>query len=219
MPGSTEPIPQTGWTAAERRLLFVLGATVALWATDFAHGISPAWIALGAAILCLLPRWGVVPPTALASVNIGPWLFVAGVIGLGAIASHTGLAASVGAWMVSSADLSGLAGALQYAVMVAMGMVTGLVASLPASPAIMTPLAQSLADATGWPLRSVLMAQVPAWVVFAFPFQAPPLLVALSLGRIRLGQVMPVMLAYFAFGLVVMLPLHFLWGRFLGVFP
>jgi len=219
MSGPAEPVAMQAWSGAERRLMVVLAATVALWATDFAHGISPAWIALGAGIICLLPRWGIVAPTALASINFGPWLFVAGVIGLGAIASHTGLAASVGAWTVSSIDLGGLSSAVQYALIVAMGMVTGLVASLPASPAIMTPLAQSLADAAGWPLHSVLMAQVPSWIVFAFPFQAPPLLVALSLGGIRLGRVMPVMLAYFGFGVIVMLPLHFLWARYLGVFP
>ena len=33
--------------------------------TDFAHGVSPAWVALGAAVLCMLPRVGMVPPSIM----------------------------------------------------------------------------------------------------------------------------------------------------------
>ena len=82
----------TPWSAAERRLMFVLALALGLWVTDFLHGIAPAWIALGAAILCLLPVVGVLPPNALArDIDYGPWFFVAGIIGLGAIVTETGL--------------------------------------------------------------------------------------------------------------------------------
>ncbi len=40
---------------AGKRLLVILGFALLLWVTDNVHGISPAWVALGAAIVCLLP--------------------------------------------------------------------------------------------------------------------------------------------------------------------
>ena len=47
---------------AELRLAILLAVTLGFWLTDGLHGIQPAWIGLGAAFLCLLPRIGVVPP-------------------------------------------------------------------------------------------------------------------------------------------------------------
>lgn len=39
-----------------------------------------------------------------------------------------------------------------------------------------------------------------------------PLLVALSLGGVAVGRVIPMMLCYFLYGLLVTLPLHYVWG-------
>jgi hypothetical protein len=40
---------------AARRPGGVLGLAVALWATDLLRGLKPGWIALGAALFCILP--------------------------------------------------------------------------------------------------------------------------------------------------------------------
>ena len=209
-------LEENRWTAQERRLLIYLGVTVLFWATDFIHGVSPAWVALGAAIICLAPRIGVVEAASLTRLNFGPWIFVAGVIGLGAIASHSGLGGKVGSAMVTAFDMSDLESWQQYAAIVAMGMVTGAVTSLPAAPAIMTPLADALAQTTGWSLEGVLMAQVPTWIIFLFPYQAPPIVVALALGGVRVTTAMPAMVRLFAFGVIVILPLQFAWMKVLG---
>ncbi len=213
------PQSPTPWSGAERRLIAIMGLTVTFWALDFAHGLSPAWVALGAAVLLLLPRGGVVPASAIAEINFAPWIFVAGVIGLGAVASHSGAADLAGEWLIARLHLAELAAWQQYAGMLLVGMLVALMTGLPAAPAIMTPLAAELSRQSGWPLESVLMAQVPTWIAFAFAYQAPPIIVALSLGKIRVGSVGLLMLAYFAAGIVISLPLHYLWGRFLGVFP
>lgn len=207
------------WSRDERVLLAVLLVTVAIWASDALHGLSPAWVALGAAIVCLWPRYGIVAPAALSRINFGPWFFVAGVIGLGAVANDSGFASFVGQQLLQYFDLAGLGGWQQYVAIVAIGMTVALLTCHPAAPAIMTPLAASLASNTGWPLESVLLAQVPTWAVFPFPYQVPPLLVALSLGGIAVTRIVPMMLAYFLFGLLITLPLHYIWGAWLGVFP
>ena len=53
------------------------------------HGVSPAWVALGAALLCVAPGIGLLPPAAVTrDIDYSPVLFLAGIIGLGAIATH-----------------------------------------------------------------------------------------------------------------------------------
>lgn len=208
------------WSAKERRLLAIVLAALALWLTDFAHGVSPAWVALGAAILCLMPRTGVLPANALAKdIDFGPWIFVAGVIGLGSVANHSGLGELIGQALFSVIELAPGEGIRNYAAIIGIGAVVGAVTTLPAAPAIMTPLAQSLADATGWPLADVLLLQVPTWMVFPFAYQAPPLVAAISVGGLRIAQVMRFLVVYLALGVVVILPLHYFWGRVLGYFP
>ncbi|MCB1436439.1 MAG: anion permease [Rhodobiaceae bacterium] len=206
------------WSRDEKVLVAIVLATVAMWTLDFAHGLSPAWVALGAAILCLMPGIGVLPATAIREADFGPWIFVAGVIGLGAVANHTGLADAIGRHLLEIVEFEGASGPFAFAAMAAIGMAVALVTCLPAAPAIMTPLAAAIAAKSGWALDSVLMAQVPTWIVFPLPYQAPPLLVALSLGAIAIPRVLPLMASYFAFGVVVILPLQYLWGHFLGVY-
>ncbi|OGA44314.1 MAG: hypothetical protein A3G25_12270 [Betaproteobacteria bacterium RIFCSPLOWO2_12_FULL_63_13] len=77
------------WSGAERRLLVILLVALALWVTDTLHGVSPAWVALGAALLCVSPGIGLLPPAAVTrDIDYSPVLFLAGIIGLGAIATH-----------------------------------------------------------------------------------------------------------------------------------
>lgn len=207
------------WTQGERRLLIVLGAALALWMTDFLHGIAPAWVAMAAALACLLPRVGMLPPDALAKqVNYGPWIFVAGIIGVGAVVTSTGLGDLVGGWLLGVVPLSGAGDFERYGWLVAIGIVVVAVTTLPAAPAIMTPLAGAMATASGWPIDSVLMAQVPSWVFFPFPYVAPPLVVAMALGGIPVGPVLRFFAAFTVTGLLLLAPLHFYWARLLGYF-
>ncbi|MEO1190687.1 MAG: SLC13 family permease [Pseudomonadota bacterium] len=210
---------RAAWSRAEKRLLFIMCMTVTLWALDFAHGLSPAWVALGAAVVLLWPGLGILDGRAFRQVDFAPWIFVAGVIGLGAVASHSGAADLAGGWLLSHLDLGALAPWQQYAGIVALGMAIALMTGLPAAPAIMTPLAAELSRQSGWPLESVLLAQVPTWIAFGFAYQAPPIMVALSLAEIPVRRIGGLMLSYLGVGVLITLPLHYLWGRALGVFP
>ncbi len=80
--------------APPRRLLLV---TLALWMTDSVHGIPAAWIGLAAACLCLLPRIGFLSGEDFAGgVNIRTCLYIAGILGLAAVVTRTGLGDRVG---------------------------------------------------------------------------------------------------------------------------
>jgi len=203
----------------ERRLGAILLVTAVLWATDFIHGISPAWIAMGAALVCAAPGFGVLATGDLVKkINFAPWLFVAGVVGLGAVASHVGLGELLGKSLLALTGENIGGGLSGFATLTAIGMSIDFATTLPAVPAIMTPLASTLSTATGWPIESVLMAQVPTWVLIPLPYLAPPILVTLSIAEVPAQRAAPVMLIYFVLGILIALPLHFYWGHLLGYF-
>ena len=208
------------WSREERVLGLVVLIALVLWASDFLHGVSPAWVAMGAAILCLLPRVGIMPPGIIATkLNLGPWFFVAGIIGMGAVVTQAGFGSALAQSAIAWLPFTQGGGAVNFASLVGLGSVVGMLTTLPASPAIMTPLAETLAQATGWPLETVLLAQVPPWMAFPFPYQAPPMVVAMGLAGLTVGQVMRFLGPYLLFAVVVLLPLQYLWGNLLGFYP
>jgi len=216
-PGASEAT--LAWSRAEQRLLVILLVALALWVTDTLHGVSPAWVALGAALLCVAPRIGLLPPAAVTrDIDYAPVLFLAGIIGLGAIATHNGLGTLIADRLLGVTGLALGSDAANFATITGIGVVVGIVTTLPAQPSIMAPLAQGMADASGWSLIGVLMAPVATWSIFPFPYQAPPLVIAIALANLRILEVFRLLAAFFVFGVLVMLPLHFLWGRWLGYF-
>lgn len=213
------PVAPEPWSRDQVKIGFLLAATLAFWTTDSLHGISAAWIGLAAAVVSLLPGIGLLPPQSIGKLNFGPWFFAAGSIGLGGVVSHSGLGDLLWSQVDAAIPFAGLPDAAKYAVLQLSAMVLAMLTTLPAIPAVFTPLAGSIADTLGWPLDAVMLAQVPAFVIFAFPYQAPPVLVGLTFLGVPFAQAMRVMLRFAVLALLVVAPLHYLWGRFIGVFP
>lgn len=211
-----EPAP---WTRDQVKIGLLLAVTLGLWTTDSLHGIASAWVGLAAALLCLMPGVGLLPPQSIGKINFGPWFFAAGSIGLGGVVSHSGLGALLWGQVAAVVPFADLPDPAKYAVVQASAMVLASITTLPAIPAVFTPLAGAIADSLGWPLDAALLAQVPAFVIFAFPFQAPPVLVGLTFLGVPLRAAMRLMAAFVVAGLLLLSPLHYLWGRLLGVFP
>lgn len=207
------------WSSAEKRLGIIILCALALWVTDALHGVSPAWVALGAALLCVLPRIGMLEPQAITrEIDYGPVLFLAGIIGLGAVATHGGLGELIAERLLTIFDMRPDNDAANFAVLSAIGTIVQIGTTLPAQPAVMAPMAQVMAEATGWPLMSVLMVPVATWMLPLFVYQAPPLVITVALAELRMGWVIRMLFAYLVFGIVVLFPLHYLWGRWLGYF-
>jgi hypothetical protein len=85
-----------------------------------------------------------------------------------------------------------------------------VVTNLAGVPAIMTPMAEHLADITGLSTNAVLMTQVLAFSNVLLPYQAPPLITAIALGNMSIRKVSKVCLATFVITSVVLLPINFL---------
>lgn len=222
-PARTAPIAETEkrtpLSSGEIRLIALLFVALALWATDSLHGVAPAWVSLGAGIICAMPRVGVIAPSVMQQkLTFGPILFLAGVIGMGAVVTHTGLGKLVGGTLLDLLPLDG-GGLQRFASLVGLGVGMGVVTTLPGQPAIMTALAETLAHGTGWPLLTVVMAQVPSWALMMFPYQAPPLVVTMAISRLPVSQFLRLLLPFALFGWVVMVPLQYAWWRYLGYIP
>ena len=84
-------------------------------------------------------------------------------------------------------------------------------------PALYTPLAETLAQASGFSLMAVLMAQVAGYATVVMPYQASPIVVAMGMGQVpaRSGLALSLVTALLSFALLV--PLDYLWFRLLGM--
>ncbi|HCA27593.1 MAG TPA: sodium:sulfate symporter [Betaproteobacteria bacterium] len=200
----------------QRRLAAVLILALALWMTDSLHHISPAWVSLGAGLICLLPGIGVLPPRAFNELNYRSLFFVAGILGLGALVAHSGLGDLLAHGMQTLLPLKKGENGHNFTVLVAIASTLGLVTTLPGVPAVLTPLAGKFALASGLPLHTVLMSQVVGFSTTLLPYESAPLVVAMQLGGLSMKPAVKLSLALAAVTIIILLPLDFLWWRLLG---
>ncbi|WJD50411.1 MULTISPECIES: SLC13 family permease [unclassified Enterobacter] len=212
-----ELAPAGPMSREEKRLAWLLAVVLIMWVSESWHGIGPAWTGLAAACVTLLPRVGFITGDEFASgVNMRTCIYVAGILGLAITVTQTGIGSAVGGALLhvmpldpdnpftSFLALTGITTALNF-IMTANGV-----------PALYTTLAQSFADATGFPLLSVIMIQVLGYSTPLLPYQASPIVVAMALGKVpaRAGMLLCLALAVATY--LVLLPLDYLWFSILG---
>jgi di/tricarboxylate transporter len=221
-PATARPQPavleQPPLTAEQRRTVVILVVALALWVTDFLHGIQAGWVALGAGVVCLLPRVGVMPAAAFNDVKVGPYFYIGATIGLGLVIQKTGLSDGLGRFLHGVLPLESGADFANFLKLSMLTTFTGLFTTIPAQPAVLAPLAETFADATGWPLKSALMVIAVGYSTFLAPYQVPPVMVGLQVGALRLMPTLRLVLPLAAVGLLVMVPLQYLWWRVIGYF-
>ncbi|MBI1207950.1 MAG: SLC13 family permease [Azospirillum sp.] len=201
----------------ERWLAWLLAAALALWASDFLHHISPAWIGMAAALVLLWPGIGLVGRKAFSEqINYGSLFYVAGIMGLGALVDHSGLGARLAAAILEVLPLAPGHPATNFASLATLSTSVGLITTLPGVPAVLTPLAGEMARAADLPVQSVLMTQVLGFSNPLLPYLSAPLVVAMQLGAERLGPAQTLCAILAILTIVLLLPLDFLWWQLLG---
>ena len=215
--GVAPEVPAGGLSRDERRLAALLGVTLLLWLTDSLHGVSPAWIGLAAACLCLLPRIGFVTHEAFATqVNFRAAIYVAGILGMAAMVARSGLGDLLGHALASVAPLSPAAPFRGFAALVGIATLLNFIVTSNGVPALFTPLAGTLATASGLPLATVLMVQVIGFSTTILPYQSAPIVVALQLGGVSTRAATRLSLLLAAITFAVLVPLDYLWFALLG---
>jgi di/tricarboxylate transporter len=206
-----------GMSRDERVLAWILALALLAYALDFLHGVSPAWISLAAGLACLLPGVAVVSPKLFSErVNVAVLVYIAAIIGVGAVVEHTGLGTRFGAALIGAAGLSPGAPAYGFAAIVLLCVVVGLATTVIPIPAVLGPLAGDIAAAAGLPLMTVLMVYVIGFAVVLLPYQSGPLVVAMQLGGVPTRQGLRLTLVMGGATVVVLAPLAYGWWRVLG---
>ena len=199
------------------KLGMLLIITLLFWITDSWHGINPAWVGLTTAIILLLPKWGIIEPKRFnQSVDFSTVIFVAAALGLGVLVNQSGLGSELGQVFSQYLPLSQGASFLNFMSLSLISTLTGLVATVPGVPTVLTPMAADLANATGFSLPAVLMTQVIGFSTVIFPYQAPPLILAMQLSQESLAHLLKITLPLALITLLVLMPLDYLWWQLLG---
>jgi anion transporter len=217
---SVQPAPQerAPMSAAEWRLAVILVIALLLWATDFLHGIRAGWIALAAAVACLLPRVGMLSTRAFDDVRFGSFFYIGAAIGLGAVVNESGLGTLLGRMLLGSLAIERGADFTNFMVFSLFSTVVGLITTNPAQPAVVAPLAEQFAAAAGWPLNAALMTMAVGFTTMVMPYQVPPAMIGIYLAGLRMQTVMRIVGPLAIISLAVLLPLDYLWWRLIGYF-
>jgi di/tricarboxylate transporter len=214
----TPPLP--GMSRDERLMALLLVLALALWMTDYLHGIAPAWVALAIATVTVLPVAGLVSLAAFNErMNLGTLLYIAGTLGIGAMIAHSDLDDFLAALALDYLPFRPGEAVGALLLIAALGTLLGVLATQPAIPLIMSPLAADMARVTDLPVETVLMAQVVGFSTVVLPYQTPPLVVGMALAGISARDGIKFCLATFAVTVLVLIPLDILWWKLIGWLP
>jgi len=201
----------------EKRLAIILALTIGFWLTDHWHHISPAWIGLSAGVVCLLPVFRLVSAREFREeINYGTLFFLAGIIGFSAMLSDSGMGGHLAKFLLAILPLAPDSPILNYASITAATFLTGIATTLPAVPAVLTPLAGEMARAAAIPIETALMLQVIGFSLLLFPYQAPPVVLAIQMGGLKPKAVVQFLTLMTLVSILFLLPVNFLWWRLLG---
>lgn len=209
--------PAAPMSREERKVAWILGSALVLFTLDVWHGVSPAWVSLAAGLACLLPGIGLVSAKVFSErMNMAVLVYVAGIIGAGALISESGLGDRLGTALIEVLRPMPGADLWNFAAYAGAFVLTGLITTMVAQPAVLTPMAERLAEAAGLPVTAVLMMEVLGFATVLLPYQSPPLVVGLQLGGVAWRDGARVCLVMGGLTVAVLLPIAYVWWRFLG---
>jgi di/tricarboxylate transporter len=210
-------IEQEAAKPEQRRLLFVLSAAIALWMTDFIHGIPPAWVALTAAAITIWPRFGMLKPTAMREqIDLTPAIFFASIVTVVATARAAGLDQVLADAVIGALPLDPGGGLGSVYSIYGFSVILSHLTTAPAAPAVLVPFAEPLSQATGLSLEVISMTQIIGIATPLIPYQAPPLIVAMSLSKVP-NAVFFRLCLWVALAVTVLgIPLTYFWWQLIG---
>jgi anion transporter len=204
-------------TGRQRILQLLLFATVALWATDFLHGIAPGYVSLLVALVIMLPILNLSPNDAFAGkMNLMPMFMLAGILAIGGVVQHSGIGGHIATNLIEFTNPQPNEPIRNFTILAGLASLLTAIATSPGAPVIMAPLAQDLAQAMGLPLFTVINMMVFGISIQILPYIGTPFIIAMSLSTAPMRDGVRLCLTMAALSIVVLGPLTFLWWKILG---
>jgi hypothetical protein len=167
----------------------------------------------------MLPWSKVLPAEAFSrEVNMGPFFYVAGILGMGAVITKTELDHILGRELLRLINFSPGNTMQNFFLLSLLYMVLVMIVTAPGLPAMMVPLSADIAKATGFPLMTVLMAEVIGFSTPLLFYPVPPLIVGMQLCGLKGIETAKLTLTLAGLSILIIMPIHYLWWSFLGLF-
>jgi di/tricarboxylate transporter len=202
------------------RVGLILAGAIALWATDFWHGLNPGVVALAAGIACMVPGLGPLSwREGLDPRKLLIMLWVGTVLGIGAVLSEAGASRVVSGALADLAMIDGRGPLYAYGALVILASLTGIMTTIGGAIPIVTTAVGGFSTATGMPIETGVLTVVVGLSSLAFPYIAAPIMVGLAMGKVSARAATRFTLASSLLTLVIVVPLNALWWRWLGALP
>ncbi|WP_336022889.1 SLC13 family permease [Halobellus salinisoli] len=178
---SPERVATVAPSPTERRMLLFLLVGVAIWATDFVHGLHPMFGAVVVALLSFSPGIGVIDHDAIGETDFSIIFFLGAIFAIAEGLQRTEFTDLAAETMLSylPSDPS-LPLVLLFVVVVS--MLLAFVMEGMAVASVITPVFVSFANSAGIPLVPVAMIESVALNAYFFPYQSAVLVAMLGLG-------------------------------------
>ncbi|WP_081927532.1 SLC13 family permease [Halobellus rufus] len=168
-------------TTKERRMLAFLLVGVAIWATDFVHGLHPMFGAVVVALLAFTPGIGVIDHDAIGETDFSILFFLGAIFAIAEGLQRTDFtdlaAETMLSYLPSDPSLP-----LVLLFVVGVSMLLAFVMEGMAVASVITPVFVSFATSAGIPLVPVAMIESVALNAYFFPYQSAVLVAMLGLG-------------------------------------
>lgn len=194
-------------TGDQRRMLLFLGVGVAIWATDFVHGLHPLFGAVAVAVLAMAPRIGVAPFERVEEVDFSIIFFFGAVFAIAAGLSEVGFTRRV----VDGA-LAVLPPSLPFPVF--LGGVFALTMALQtlieslAVVSVLTPILVTYAQQAGLAVRPIVLTEAVASVSIFFPYQSAVIIGILGQGVVDFRTIAKSLVACTVVGSLLLVPIQ-----------
>jgi len=217
IPNANFNTAQQTLNADGRRLATILSFALIAWASDFVHGVSPGWVSISAAALCLTPKIGVLKPANLkGNTSYQTLIYVTAILGVGAVISTTGAGSFIATEILKVIQFSPNQPAQTYATFSGLSMAFSTFSTLPGMIAILAPFADQVAESSGLSTLAILMMIVNGFSTLFLPYQSAPIMVGLRLGNVDISTAAKVMFPLGILTLILLQPLNYLWWSWLG---
>jgi hypothetical protein len=169
-------------------------------------------------VAILWPSARLISPTAFREkVDFAPVLYVASLLSIGAILIENGLDTELGDFMLGFVSFHPESQLFNLYLLTGLSQLVCLISTTPAAPILLVPIAGELGQAADVPLMGVLMAQLVGFSSALLPYQAPPLIVLLSVCKLRFRDLVKVIMLVALATLSLGVPLAYLWWGALGL--